>query len=207
MRVTNPLSNILNSKVKIDCLRHMCLYPTELNGRELSRYLKVTHRSIYKAMRSLVDEGVVNFTPRGNSIGYILNKEKWISKNILIPLFRSEREFLETIVEKLKKEFEGSQFKNNILSVVLFGSVYRKEDNSSSDFDIFVLIDQEENVIPVEEEIAKISSKISKLYGVTLGPYWKSLSSFKKDKSLGVIKSIKAANRLIYGKELVKYDP
>ncbi len=101
MKVNNPLSNILNSKVKIDCLRHMCLYPSELNGRELSRYLKVTPRSVHKAMRSLVDEGVVDFTPHGNSIGYKLNREKWITKTILLPLFKSEKVFLETIIEIL----------------------------------------------------------------------------------------------------------
>jgi len=157
-------------------------------------------------MRSLVDEGVVNFTPHGNSIGYKLNKEKWITKKILSPLFKNEKVFLDTIVEKIRKEIEASPLKTNILSVVLFGSVYRKEDNCSSDFDIFVLIDKEENVGSVEEEIHKISSNISKLYGVTLGPYWKSLASFKKDKSLSVIKSIKASHRLIYGQELVKYD-
>ena len=204
MKVNDPLSNILNSKVKIDCLRHMCLYPRELNGRELSRYLKVTHRSVHKAMRSLVDEGVVDFTSHGNSFGYKLNSEKWISKKILLPLFKNENIFLESVIEKTRKEIEESPLKKNILSVVLFGSVYRKEDKSSSDFDIFILIDQEENVNSAEDEIHKINSNISKIYGVILGPYLKSLASFKKDKTLSVMKSILASNRLIYGKELAR---
>jgi len=182
----------------------MCLYPTELNGRELSRYLKVTHRSVHKAMRSLVDEGVADFTSHGNSIGYKLNREKWIAKKILLPLFKSEKALLESVTEKIRIGIEGSPLKKNILSVVLFGSVHRKEDKSSSDFDIFVLIDQEGNVNSVEDEIIKIGSNIAKIYGVILGPYLKSLASFKKDKGLSVIKSIMASNRLIYGKELTK---
>ena len=202
MKVNNPLSNILNSKVKVDCLRHMCLYPSELNGRELSRHLTVTHRSIHKAMRSLVDEGVVDFTSHGNSFGYKLNKEKWIVKKMLLPLFKTEKVFLEVIIEKIKKGIEGLALRKSILSVVLFGSVHRKEDKSSSDFDIFVLIDLEENVGSIEEGIINLGSNISKIYGVTLGPYFKSLDSFKKDKSLSVIKTIMASNRLIYGKEL-----
>ncbi len=204
MRVSNPLSNILNSKVKVGCLRYMCLYPSELNGRELSRHLHVTHRSVHKAMRSLVDEGVVDFISHGNSFGYKLNREKWITKKMLLPLFKSEKVFLEAIINKIREGIEGSPLKKNILSVVLFGSVHRKEDKSSSDFDIFVLIDQEQNVSSVEDEIQKIGSNITKIYGVTLGPYSKSLASFRKDKALSVIKSIMASNRLIYGKELTR---
>jgi predicted nucleotidyltransferase len=182
----------------------MCLYPRELNGSEISRYLKVTHRSVHKAMRSLVDEGVVDFDSHGNSIGYKLNREKWIVKKMLLPLFKSEKVFLETVIEKIRKEIEGSPFKKNILSVVLFGSVHKKEDKNSSDFDIFVLIDREENISSIEDEIIKIGTNISKIYGVTLGPYLKSLASFKKDKALSVIKSIMASNHLIYGKELAR---
>jgi predicted nucleotidyltransferase len=155
-------------------------------------------------MHSLVDEGVVDFTSHGNSFGYKLNREKWIAKKVLLPLFKSEKVFLETVIAKIKKEIEGSFLKKNILSVVLFGSVHRKEDKSSSDFDIFVLIDQEGNVSSVEDEIHKIGSNIAKTYGVLLGPYLKSLASFKKDKALSVIKSIMASNSLIYGKELAK---
>jgi predicted nucleotidyltransferase len=205
MKVNNPLSNILSSKVKVDCLRHMCLYPKELNGRELSRYLNVTHRSVHKAMRSLVDEGVVDFISHGNSFGYKLNREKWITKKMLLPLFKSEKVLLEAIMDKIRKEMEESTFRENILSVVLFGSVNRKEDKNSSDFDIFILVDKEDKVSTAEEEIQKVGGKLSKEYGIVLGPYVKSLASFRKDKSLSVIKSILSSNKLIYGKELTEY--
>jgi hypothetical protein len=80
MRVNNPLSNILNSKVKVDCLRHMCLYPSELNGRELSRYLKVTHRSVHKAMRWL-DKAECSFSPK-TAEGFYRTGESYISDTI-----------------------------------------------------------------------------------------------------------------------------
>jgi predicted nucleotidyltransferase len=205
MRVNNPLSDILNSKVKIECLRHLCSYATELNGRQLSRFLKITPRSIHKAMSALVDEGVVNLNSHGNSFGYSINKEKWITRRLLLPLFENEKTFLETIIEKIRKEIESSLFKKNILSVVLFGSVQEKADNSSSDFDIFVLVDKEDNVSTTEEEIEEVGTKLMKAYGITVEPYVKSLSSFKKDKSLKVIKSILSSHHLIYGQELSKY--
>ncbi len=205
MKVNNPLNNILNSKVKIECLRHLCSYPTELNGRQLSRFLKITPRSIHKAMSALVDEGVVNLNSHGNSFGYSINKEKWITKRLLLPLFQNEKTFLETVIQKIKKEIESSALKKSTLSVVLFGSVQQKEENCRSDFDILVLVDKEDNVSQAEEEIEKVGSKLTKVYGVTLGPYVKSLSSFKKDKSLDVIKSILSFHHLIYGQELIKY--
>jgi len=205
MKVTNPLNNILNSKVKIECLRHLCNYPTELNGRQLSKFLGITPKSIHKAMGSLVDEGVVNFKSHGNSFGYSLNKEKWITKRLLLPLFQNEKTFLEEIIQKIKKGIELSVLKKSILSVVLFGSVQKKEDNSQSDFDILILVDKEDGVSAVEEEIEKVGTKLTKAYGVTLEPYVKSISSFKKDKSLNVIKSILSSHQLIYGQEISTY--
>jgi predicted nucleotidyltransferase len=205
MKVNNPLNNILNSKVKIECLRHLCSYPTELNGRQLSRFLKITPKSIHKAMSALVDEGVVNLNSHGNSFGYSINKEKWITKRLLLPLFQNEKTFLEEIIREIKKGIESSFLKKNILSVVLFGSVQKKEDSSRSDFDIFILADKESNVSALEEEIEKVGTKLTKIYGVTLGPYVKSISSFKKDRSLNVIKSILSSYQLIYGQELTEY--
>ncbi len=205
MKVNNPLSTILNSKVKIECLRHLCNYSTELNGRQLAKFLKITPKSIHKAMSALVYEGVVNLNSHGNSFGYSVNKEKWITSRLLLPLFANEKIFLETIIEQIKTQITASVFKKNILSVVLFGSVQKKEDKSRSDFDIFLLIDKESNVSAVEEEIEKIGTNLAKVYGIALEPYVKSLSSFKKDKSLDVIKSILSSYQLIYGQELTKY--
>lgn len=93
MKVTKPLNNILNSKVKLECLRYLINYPSELNGSELSRFLKITTRSIHKAMQSLVNEGVVDFTPRGNSYGYTLNKDKWFVKTYYYHYFIMKKDF------------------------------------------------------------------------------------------------------------------
>lgn len=205
MKVNDPLSNILNSKVKIECLRHLCNYPTELNGRQLSKYLKITPKSIHKAMSSLVDEGVVNCNSHGNSFGYSVNRDKWINRQLLIPLFRKERTLLDIISKSLRDELGSWPIRKSILSAVLFGSVQRKEDTGGSDFDLFILVDKDGLVPAVEEKIEKRGAFMAKAYGVVFGPYVKSLASFRRDKSLPVIKSILSANKLIYGRELTKY--
>ena len=121
-------------------------------------------------MSALVDEGVVNLRSYGNSFGYSINKEKWITERLLLPLFQHEKTFLEEIIQKIKKEIGSSVIRKSILSVVLFGSVQEKEDNNRSDFDIFILVDKEDSVSVVEEEIEKIGTKLMKAYGVILGP-------------------------------------
>lgn len=205
MKVNNPLSTILNSKVKIECLRHLCNYPVELNGRQLSKFLKITPRSIHKAMSALVDEGVVNVMSYGNSFGYSINREKWITKRLLLPLFQNEKIFIEEIIQEIKRAVEASPLKKNILSIVLFGSVQKKEDNNRSDFDLFILTDRQDRVPAIENAMEIVGSHLIKVYGVALGPYVKSLASFKKDRSLSVIKSILSSHQLIYGQELTKY--
>ena len=108
MKVNSPLNDILNSKVKIECLRHLCNYPTELNGRQLSRFLGITPKSIHKAMSGLVDEGVVNLNSYGNSFGYSINKENWITRRLLLVLFHNEKTFLEEITQRIKKEIANA---------------------------------------------------------------------------------------------------
>ena len=122
-----------------------------------------------------------------------------------MPLFQNEKIFFEEIIQSIKKTIETSFLKKNILSVALFGSVQKKEDNDRSDFDLLILVDKEDAVPAVEEEIEAVGTKLTRVYGVTLGPYVKSVASFKKDRSLNVIKSILSSNQLIYGQELTKY--
>ncbi len=123
MKVNSPLNSILDSRVKVECLRHLCQYPSELNGRQLSRFLNITPKSIHKAMSALVDEGIIHLKSHGNSFGYSINKENWVNQKLLLPLFQNEKIFLDTLIHATKKEIERSKYRKNILSVVLFGSV------------------------------------------------------------------------------------
>jgi len=156
-------------------------------------------------MSALVDEGVVNVMSYGNSFGYSINREKWITKRLLLPLFQNEKIFIEEIIQEIKRAVEASPLKKNILSIVLFGSVQKKEDNNRSDFDLFILTDRQDRVPAIENAMEIVGSHLIKVYGVALGPYVKSLASFKKDRSLSVIKSILSSHQLIYGQELTKY--
>ena len=205
MTINNPLTGILNSKVKVDCLRHLCNYPVELNGTQLSKLLKSTPRSVHKAMSALVNEGVVSLRPHGNSFEYSINKANWIVKQLLVPVFIDEKVFLEKLMKDIKTRIMNCAVRESILSVVLFGSVHRKEENSRSDLDIFVLVDGQDQVGPVEEEMEKIGTALLRSYGINLGPYVKSLRSFQRDQALGVIKSILSSHQLVYGKEPQQY--
>ena len=167
MKVNNPLSGILDSKVKIECLRHLCNYPTELNGRQLSRFLRITPKSIHKAMGSLVDEGVVDLSPHGNSFGYSINRDKWINRQLLLPLFQKEKSLLEVISQDIRKELKSSPLIKHIISVCFIRKCHhKKEDNSRSDFDLLILVDKESSVLAVEEKIEKVGSVFIKAYGI-----------------------------------------
>lgn len=205
MMINNPLTGILSSKVKIECLRHLCNYPVELNGTQMSKTLKITTKAVHAAMCGLVNEGVVMLRPHGNSFEYSINKDNWVVKQLLVPLFANEKAFLEKLVEDIKTLIAKSTVRKNILSAVMFGSVHKKEDNSRSDLDIFVLVDAQSQVASVEDEMEKLGTTLLKSYGISLGPYVKSLNSFQKDRSLGVIRSILSSHHLIYGKGLDQY--
>jgi predicted nucleotidyltransferase len=113
------------------------------------------------------------------------------------------REAIKIFVDKLKEE-EG----NNLLQVILFGSVARDEDHEDSDIDIFILLENydstgEETVI-IKDRIYDVANHIEDIYKhkVYISPMIRSKKTYTENKQKSLI-YYKIANEgvLLYEKK------
>ena len=204
MRFNKPLNYILDSQPKIICLRLLCNHPTEINGRQLSKIVKLSPTTVHKAMKELANQQIVLLKNYGNSHLYELNKGNRIVFEILKPMFIKERTLLKTFLADLTKRIRKSELRNIIISVVLFGSVKEGAEKPASDIDLCVVVKEVRDKKRAEEFIFDINSETMPETGMRIEPYVKAVSEFKKNKESGVIESILKSHCLIWGESLEK---
>ncbi|MDO8674756.1 MAG: nucleotidyltransferase domain-containing protein [Candidatus Omnitrophota bacterium] len=202
MRFNKPLNHILDSQTKTICLRLLCNHPTEINGRQLSKIVKLSPTTVHKAMKELANEQIIILKNYGNSHVYELNKDNRIVAEILKPMFNKEKILLDSFIKNIVRGIKRSGFINSIFSIVLFGSVQKGTEKPGSDIDLCVVVKEQKDKKRVENLIFNMNSGLMIPLGMGIEPYVKTISEFKKDKGLGVIKSILKSHRIVWGERL-----
>lgn len=206
MKITNPLDKILDNEAKVRILRFLFRTGAQWNGRQIAREVGVTPATSHKALQGLHKEDVLLLQNVGKTHLYSLNNGNYIVSGLLKPLFNREDKVLSGIVSIIKKSIISSAVKNNIISVVLFGSVNLRKDSPKSDIDLAVIVKDKERLHKVESLFESIDKKISAEFGNTVLPYFNTAAEFraKRKRGLDIIKNILKSNTLIYGEEAGK---
>lgn len=206
MKISNPLDRILDNEAKIKILRFLIKTGAQWNGRQIAKEVGVTPATSHKALHGLYKEGVLLLQNVGKTHLYSLNSNNYLVSGLLNPLFTKEDRVLSDIVAMIKKNIISSILKENIVSVVLFGSVNLRKDSPKSDIDLAVVVKDKENLRKAENLFKEIDKKISAEFGNTVSPYINTVAGFrvKHKKRLDIIKNILKSNTLIYGKEIEK---
>ena len=202
MRFNKPLTYILDSQPKIICLRLLCNYPTEINGRQLSKIVKLSPTTVHKAMKELANEQIVVLKNYGNSHVYELNKTNRIVSEILKPMFNNEKILLDKFIKNVVKGIKKSELKDTIFSIVLFGSVQDGSEKPQSDIDLCVVVKESKDKKRVENLMFNINFSLKGSIGMSIAPYVKTVGEFKKDKELSVIRAILKSHRVIWGEPM-----
>jgi len=190
MRINKPLNYIFTNPAKTMCLRHMCQFPHAITGRQLSKMVKLHPTTVSNAMRELAEENILNFKRVANSHVYELNKDNWLVREALIPLYSKEDKLLDFVIDSLKSVFETNVIKKQVVSVVIFGSVVDGAEKASSDIDLFVLLKNEINPNEFEDQVYEYILKLNGGLSTSIELYVKTLNTFKKEKGLEVHKNI-----------------
>ena len=204
MRFNKPLNHILDSQPKVICLRLLCNHPTEINGRQLSKIVGLSPTTVHKAMKELANEQIINLKNYGNSHVYELNRHHKVVREILASLFNKERALLKDFIKDITNRIKKSNVRNAIVSIALFGSVHEGSEGPKSDIDLCIIVKELKDKKSVEDLIFAINSQTLPETGMRIEPYIKTIKEFKRDKNLGVIKSIQKSNQIIWGENLEK---
>jgi predicted nucleotidyltransferase len=152
------LEKIIGSRTKVAILRKMVERPgTEYCLDEISKSTGLSTGSVFPALGDLLEGRILVSRKAGRSKLYKINDRHILYREIL-SLFSGESGNL----EKIAVEFASEIGKDGLLSMVLFGSVSRREFTGRSDIDIMFLVD---------EEPKEVKQRIDTLAGVFLDRY------------------------------------
>lgn len=174
------LNKLFSSPASISILRELSLRNVGITGRELARTVKLTPQAVHNALANLEAFKIVNRAFAGRSHYFTLNRNHYLSRNILESLFESERDFVNGIHNTIKKSIG-----RDTVSIIIFGSVARGEETMQSDLDLCIVYKNDKKQI--EDKVGFLRDKLINEFGVTLAPYFISLDNFvlraKKNKT------------------------
>ncbi len=203
MIINNFLNYLFTTPSVISVLRILNQRTEGSTGREIARLSNITHRTAIKALDNLETFNLVKKRIVGKSYYYTINRNQYIYKEIISLILKKEREFQKKVFDSLKLVRC-----ENLVSVIIFGSVARKEENIESDLDVcFIYFKTKKDI---EERVNILRDNLYEKYGVQLAPFYITEMDFKSKAKKkkppvnnivkdGIVIRGKTLNRLING--------
>lgn len=150
MKFKNPLNDIFRNLSHVKVFRVLCNQDIgfDLAGRQIADLAGISPMGCQNTLDSLVDMGLVSVRRAGRANLYRVNGDHLLVQEMLRPLFEMEGTLLASTLDSVARKF------NDIaLSVYLFGSAARGDEQFGSDLDIIVLV-SDDRAKPLAEKIA-----------------------------------------------------
>lgn len=197
MIINNVLQHIFSSPSNVIVLRTLNSRVVGISGREIARISRLSNRTAQSVLANLESLGVVNRTIGGRDHLFTLNRNNIIASKLIKYIFEFEDGFGKEIIFSIKKKLSTL-----VSSLILFGSVARKEENYSSDFDLCIVYTN--NKHKIENTVSELRDKLYDEYKVTLAPFYITETDFKKraKKNLSPVNNILKDGILLAGKPI-----
>jgi predicted nucleotidyltransferase/biotin operon repressor len=200
MKYTHPLDDLLSQKSKVRILRYLTNSGLELSGRQIANEIGMSPWVCHQALGELRDQGVLLMRNVGNTHLYRLNSRHYLVQDLLLPLFRKERKLLDTVIAEITNDLPAS-----VISLILYGSVARSEEEPFSDIDLLAVTISEEDTAVVEQFLLHKNESLVPRFGNTVAALVMSTAELysRLDEGDSLITEIMQTGRVIYGKRLV----
>ncbi len=194
-----PLNRIFYAPSHIAVLRALIDSLEGMSGREVARQAGINHQSCTQAISRLEEIGILQRLGTGKIHLIRLNRENFLVKELLLPLLKKERMFFSKIKAEIK-----SQFSNNAISVIIFGSAARKEEQPESDFDICIVVKNIKEKRKTQSIIDNILLRSFITFGIKVSSFVFTLHEAKSriKKKDPLFKSILSEGIFLTGKQL-----
>jgi|SRR5690606_4128212 len=175
MIVNKALDEIFSRWSNVAVLRALNKYVIGISGREVARAAGITVKNCFTALNDLENIGIVKRVRGGRDHLFSLNRQHYLVKQGITPLFETEKQFVEEIFGDIKK-----YLKNKCESVYLFGSVARKEEEPGSDLDLCIIYNGTDQKKIIENSVFELQSLLHKKYYVNASPFYITKKEFIK---------------------------
>jgi predicted nucleotidyltransferase len=173
MIINKVLDNIFSSQGTVKVLRVLKNSVVGLSGRQIASLAGITHQAAHNSLANLESLKIVNRVIGGSSHLFTLNRNNFITKNVIESVFNSESDYRDRIFSTIKKALS-----KHSVSSIIFGSVARKEETEESDLDLCIIHNKDKKVL--EEYVHRLQDNLYKEFGVTLAPFYISSREFSK---------------------------
>ncbi len=160
MRFHEPLDDILGNRTQIKLLRLLARTRSPHTGRELARLIGQSHNTARYALEELERNGLVVKRQAGRSNLYSLDEDNIIYTQILSSAFKLEEELLAEVAKIFSQRLG-----EDLVAMILFGSVAKGEENPDSDIDLLLVFSDEVNPGDKEDDVAEASLQVAKSFG------------------------------------------
>jgi len=199
MKWNDTLEEVAGSKLKIRIIRTLCESGRPLTGMKLARAGRYSHTQTYKALDELETLGVVTKEYVGASHLYSLNSTSYIVNEMLAPALVAEKKMLGALASKFYKRIG-----KNLVSITLYGSVARLEDEPGSDLDLILVARDTADLESLEDIAAEISLDAALEFGGPVSAFVVSETDYHRRLSEGraMWANVKSEGRTILRKDL-----
>ena len=163
MVIDKVLDEVFSTWSNVAVLRVLNKYAIGLSGREVSRLVGMSPKNCLITLSSLENLGMVSRIRGGRDHLFTLNREHYLVSEAILPLLQVENDFFDKIALFIK-----SKLKNKCISLIVFGSVARKDESIESDLDLCIILENAKLKPTVEEIVFDIGLKAHKRFGVSL---------------------------------------
>ena len=202
--MNKPLNKILNSESKVKILRLFCSAGGETSGRQIAKLLKASSTAVQAALRDLYNEGVLERKAFGRAYAYSFNSRNEVVAKVLKPMFEAEACHQKDFWDNMNQRIESSPVKIELLSVVLFGSVFKGQERPTSDIDLLVVIKNDQAKPAVEDLFFEMNRDTIQRVGLSIDAHIYSIDEFHKKvtEGLAFIKAAIRSNKVVWGERL-----
>ena len=197
MVINNILQHIFSTPSNVAILRALNQRVVGVSGREVARISNLSTRAAQISLAQLEALGLIKRTIGGRDHLFIINRNNKIVSDLISYIFEYEQNLKHEIISLIKKKLSPA-----LTSLIIFGSVARKEDDLNSDFDLCIVCNK--NKSSAEVIVSSLRDKLSDDFNISLAPYYISEAEFKKraKSNLSPVTDILKEGEVISGKSL-----
>jgi predicted nucleotidyltransferase len=152
-----------------------------VTGRETARISGMNHRACLKALTELEGLAIVRRQRGGRDHLFSLNRKHVLVERGVLPILGLEREFPKTLFVFLKKHLG-----KHVDSLIVFGSVARKEETAESDLDLCLVVEKDSLKSLAQDAAHEIAGLVLEEFGARLSPLMLSRREFAERAKRGL---------------------
>ncbi len=155
--------DILGSRSKLGVLRQLRGVQVPLTTLEIARRSGFSQPAAAAALRDLYRHGLVNSTRAGQAWVHTLVRDNAYVEQVVEPVFAAEEAIPHDVVESIRDGLAAET-----LSLVLFGSWSRDEQDAESDIDVIAVASDDDRLVSLEDSIYRVARSTLRRYALHL---------------------------------------